>query len=421
MRQVGLNVIRDEVELKWANKGLRLVTGNDRAYEWVDSDDPRVHRVSPLQFLASYGDRADLEKNLLIQGDASHALRSLRDAPSHRDEYVGKVKLCYIDPPFNTGETFRYYNDAMARSEWLTMTRDVLVNVRELLSPDGSIWVHVDDSEQHHVRCLLDEVFGPRSFVATVIWQKRTTRENRTSFSSMHDYIHVYAPAGPIEWKRVRNPLPDKGAYVNPDDDPRGPWRSVPMTAQAGHATRAQFYSLVSPTGVTHEPPPGRCWTYSRSRFVELLDEGRVYWPKAGAGKPRLKKYASEVLGVAPFTIWAAEDVGTTGSAKKELMRLLPGKQPFDTPKPERLLERIVHIATDPGDMVLDCFLGSGTTASVAHKMGRRWLAVERDDLVVSQMTIPRLRRMLRGDGAGVSEDLGWQGGGGFTVRKVDS
>ncbi|WP_169743441.1 site-specific DNA-methyltransferase [Knoellia sinensis] len=304
---------------------------------------------------------------------------------------AGTVKLCYIDPPYNTGERFAHYNDRADRAEWLSTLHEHLLAARELLAPDGSLWLHLDDSEQHRARCVLDEVFGEDCFVATIVWQKRTTRDNRKSFSSMHDYIHIYAPAGPKAWKKVRNGLPDTGAFANPDNDPRGSWRSIPMNVQAGHATASQFYTVVTPTGVQHDPPPGRCWTYTAERLAELDAEGRVYWPRGGDGKPRLKRFESEVTGLAPFTIWSSDEVGDTGAAKRGLLSEFPHQQAFDTPKPLALLERIVSIATEPGDVVLDYYLGSGTTAVAAQRLGRRWVGIEQNLRTIEQFALPRL------------------------------
>lgn len=330
--------------------------------------------------------------SLLLQTDARQGLSGLLTAECS-EPVAGTVKLCYLDPPYNTGERFTHYDDRVDTATWLANLRDHLELAKQLLSPDGSLWLHLDDSEQHRARCVLDEVFGEEAFVATIVWQKRTTRDNRKAFSSMHDYIHVYAPAGPKTWKTVRNGLPDEGAFTNPDNDPRGPWRSVPMNVQAGHATASQFYTVTTPTGVRHDPPPGRCWTYTAQRLAELNAEGRVYWPRGGDGKPRLKRYQTEVTGLAPFTIWSADEVGDTGSAKRALLAEFPDRQPFDTPKPLALLERIVAIATDPGDVVLDYYLGSGTTAVAAQKMGRRWIGIEQSPRTVEEFALPRIKR----------------------------
>ncbi|WP_431190349.1 site-specific DNA-methyltransferase [Janibacter cremeus] len=334
--------------------------------------------------------RGEQAENLLIQGDASRALSELLSATAEQS-LAGRVKLCYLDPPYNTGERFAHYADKADRAQWLTTLHDHLVLAREFLAPDGSLWLHLDDSEQHRARCVLDEVFGEDCFVATIVWQKRTTRENRKAFSSMHDYIHVYAPAGPKAWKKVRNGLPDEGAFSNPDNDPRGPWRSVPMNVQAGHATAGQIYTLVTPTGAQHDPPPGRCWTYTAERLAELNTQGRVYWPRGGNGKPRLKRFQNEVTGLAPFTVWTADEVGDTGSAKRALLADFPNRQVFDTPKPVGLLERIVGIATDPGDLVLDFYLGSGTTAVASQRLGRRWVGIETSARTIEEFALPRL------------------------------
>lgn len=344
--------------------------------------------------------RGDSIDSLLMVGDAGEALRTLAGG-ALGDKYLNKVKLCYLDPPYNTGERFAYYNDRQGSDDWLEALRNNLLALRPLLATDASVWIHLDDSEQHRARIVLDEVFGRGAFVATIIWQKRLTRDNRTAFSSMHDYIHVYAPNGPRAWKKVRNGLVDDGAFSNPDEDPRGPWRSAPMSVQAGHATASQFYTVVTPTGARHEPPAGRCWTFTAERLAQLDSEGRVYWPRGGNGKPRLKRYESESEGLAPFTIWGAAEVGDTAVAKKSLMRQFPGHVAFDTPKPIALLERIVQVATDPGDLVLDFYLGSGTTAMAAHALGRPWIGVERNADVVETFVLPRLTSAYENESRG--------------------
>lgn len=322
---------------------------------------------------------------LILQGDNLQAMNLLAV------EGVDSVKLCYLDPPFNTGEDFAYYADSLPSTAWFESLVSRLIMVRDLLGKDGSVWLHLDDSEQHYGRLALDQVFGREAFVTTIIWQKRTSRDNRGAFSKSHDYIHVYAPSGPKRWKKIRNGLPDNGAFANPDSDPKGPWRSVPLSVQAGHATASQFYEVISPIGARHSPPTGRCWAYSQARLQELDGEGRIYWPRKGAGKPRLKRYASEISELVPTTIWLAEEVGDNAAAKKELLRMFPGSEVFDTPKPERLIERIIAIATDPGDLVLDCYLGSGTTAVVADRMGRRWVGIESRGSTINDVVLPRL------------------------------
>lgn len=411
------------LELTWTNKDKALLRQQDGSYEWVSPSDYRVAEVRLLHDAGTFGEthseRQRARDNLLIRGDSLNALTSLTRLPEFAKELAGKVKLIYIDPPFNTKQAFEQYDDNLEHSVWLTMMRDRLEQVQRFLAPDGSVWVHCDDYEQHRLRMVLDEVFGPASFVTTIVWQKRTSRDNRTAFSSQHDYIHVYARLG-VGWKTARNRLADGGDYANPDNDPRGPWRSIPMTAQAGHATKAQFYEITTPTGVVHSPPRGRCWTYTKRRFEELVAEDRVYWPKGGDGKPRLKKFPWESDGLVPFTIWNASEVDDNDDAKKQILAMFPNEPPFDTPKPERLMERIIHIATNPGDIVLDFFAGSGTTAAVAHKMGRRWVAAEWERKTLETYTIPRLEKVISGgDPGGITEAVGWQGGGGFRVLDV--
>lgn len=414
---------RGRLELTWANKGQSLLAPDDGSYSWVSPTDHRIAEVRLIHDADTVGSTHPAARraadNLLIRGDALNAMGSLIKLPEVRSDYVGKVKLCYIDPPFNTGEVFDDYADGLEHSVWLTMMRDRLAQIKELLAEDGSVWVHLDDIEAHRARCVLDEMFGPDNFVATIVWQKRTSRDNRAAFSSAHDYIHVYSPAG-TAWKNSRNRLDDSGDYSNPDNDPRGPWRSVPMSAQAGHATAAQFYTVVTPTGVEHPPPDGRAWTYTRERFDELVAEDRVYWPRQGDGKPRLKMFPWESEGLVPFTLWMASEVGENSDANAEIRALFPDAAPFATPKPERLLERIIGIATNPGDLVLDCFVGSGTTAAVAHKMDRRWIAIEREGATVETYSLPRLTKVVEGtDPGGITEMVGWQGGGGFRVLDV--
>lgn len=411
------------LELTWTNKSQRLLAHEDGSYEWLPPSDYRVAEVRLLDGAGTIGE-TNLEErraqdNLVIRGDALNALRALGELPEFADELVGKIKLAYLDPPFNTQESFLQYDDALEHSVWLTMIRDRLLQVKRLLAPNGSVWVHLNDDEMAYCKAVMDEIFGRDSFVSTVVWQKRTSRDNRAAFSSMHDYLLVYSPLG-TDWKHTRNRLLDEGEFANPDDDPRGPWRSIPMSAQEGHATAEQFYEVVTPTGDRHPPPKGRAWTYTQPRFDELVGEGRVYWPKKGRGRPRLKMYPWEAQGLVPFTLWLASEVGTTDEAKKEVLSAFPEAPPFDTPKPERLMERIVHIASDPGDTVLDPFLGSGTTAAVAQKTGRRFVGIERSHENIETYCLPRLRKVVDGDDVGgITEQLGWKGGGGFRVLDV--
>jgi adenine-specific DNA-methyltransferase len=269
----------------------------------------------------------------------------------------------------------------------------------------------------------MDEVLGSRCFVATVVWQKRPTRENRAAIGDVHDYLMVYSPRGQ-QWSEVRNRLERDAKslrqYRNPNNDPRGDWRTVPIDAQAGHATAAQFYEIEGPTGRVFRPPAGRAWSVTRHRYEELVAEGRLWFGKDGHGRPMAIRYLDEDLGLVPWTWWPHEEVGHTGESKKEILTLFPSVEPYDTPKPERLMRRIIHIASNPGDVVLDCFAGSGTTAAVAHKMGRRWIAVEWSRDTVETFARRRLEKVVAGDDpGGITNDVGWEGGGGFRILEV--
>ncbi|MCB1996043.1 MAG: site-specific DNA-methyltransferase, partial [Rhodoferax sp.] len=267
-----------------------------------------------------------------------------------------------------------------------------------------------------YLKVLMDEVFGRGNFVASCVWQKRYSRENREAIGDVHDYVLVYA-RDPFRFKAIRNLVPmtedQAKVYRNPNDDPRGRWRPVPMTAQAGHATPEQFYEVVTPGGAVHRPPVGRCWGISKSTYERLNREGRIYFGKDNKSQPNIIRYLSEVPGMAPWTWWPSDEVGHNDESKKEAMQLQEGELSFGTPKPERLLQRILHIATHPHDLILDSFLGSGTTAAVAHKMGRRWIGIEMGEHAVTHC-LPRLQKVVAGEPGGISQAVDWQGGGGF-------
>ncbi|HRP87740.1 MAG TPA: site-specific DNA-methyltransferase, partial [Gammaproteobacteria bacterium] len=305
--------------------------------------------------------------NLLIQGDNLEALKSLLPL------YAGRVKCIFIDPPYNTKSAFEHYDDNLEHSQWLSMIYPRLVLLRELLAEDGSIWVTIDDNEAHYLKVLMDEVFGRGNFVTSCTWQQRTTRENRKVFSEDCESILLYC-RDPELFKAKRNDLDlteaVKARYKNPDDDPRGPWQSVSLNAQGGHGTPSQFYEFIAPSGKVHRLPAGRCWLYTWPVMQEKIADSRVWFGAEGNNAPREKKFLSEAkAGLTPNTLWLAADVGTNDEAKKETVTLF-GEDVFETPKPERLIQRILHIATNANDLVLDSFLGSGTTAAVAHKMG---------------------------------------------------
>jgi adenine-specific DNA-methyltransferase len=402
-----------DVQLVWPNKHLTLRASGPTSYEWLEPTDTRLRR--PVRAEPLSPGLLSHTSNVLAIGDGLDVLEALAATPV----LVGGIRLVYIDPPFNTQVNFRQYNDSMQRAQWLSMMRDRLLALREHLAADASVWVHLDDAEVHRARAVMDEVFGEQAFVASVIWQKKTTRDSRAAFSSNHDTILVYAPSGPKKWKTSRNLLVKDDALLrNRDDDPRGPWADAPFTAPGYR--RAQQYDIVTPTGAVLRPPRGRSWYATEPTFNELLAEDRIWFPKGGDGSPRLKLFAHQLRGLVPFTVWGSNDTGTNDDAKRHLLALFPDIEVFDTPKPESLLERIIHIATNPGELVVDVFAGSGTTAATAHKMRRRWVTVERNAQTVAEFTLPRLNAVVRGeDAGGVTSTLAWPGGGSFEVINV--
>jgi len=352
---------------------------------------------------------ANGSENMLIHGDNLLALKSL--LPS----YEGKIKCIYIDPPYNTGSAFEQYDDNLEHSQWLSLIRPRLQLLWSLLSEDGSLWISIDDDEQAYMKVLCDELFGRGHFVASIIWQKRTSPDMRAAISDGHEYVLVYAK-NYDNFKKNRNKLPlspeQAKNYKNPDNDPRGPWTSTDCTAQAGHGTKEQFYTFTTPAGRVIELPPNLCWRFTKERLEEEIKAGRIWLGKDGKGVPRKKTYLSENTGVVPWTWWSNKEVGHTQEAKKEVNTLF-GNNSFATPKPERLISRIVSIATNPGDIVLDSFLGSGTTAAVAHKMNRKYIGIEMGEHAYTHCKV-RLDKVIEGEQGGISKAWNWNGGGGY-------
>ncbi|MDD2729833.1 site-specific DNA-methyltransferase [Malikia sp.] len=364
-----------------------------------------------LNFESAHGDPS--ADNLLIQGDNLLALKAL--LPFYR----GRVKCIFIDPPYNTQSAFEHYDDKLEHSQWLSMMHPRLVLLRELLAEDGSIWVTIDDNEAHYLKVLMDEVFGRPCFQTTIAWQSRYSRSSDATFSISHNSIHVYTKS-PEKWRAVRNRLPRSAEqakqYTNPDSDPRGPWRAIPWDAPNLRANLS--YPIVTPSGVTRFPPQGRCWSRTEEQWQELVRQGLAYFGRNGSGAPAFKQYLDDAPAIVPNTWWAHEDAGHTDEAKKELLALFGRDSVFATPKPERLIQRIFQIATQPSDIVLDSFLGSGTTAAVAQKMGRRWIGIEMGEHARTHC-LPRLEKVIAGEQGGISEAVGWEGGGGFRFHTL--
>jgi adenine-specific DNA-methyltransferase len=395
---------KQKLELTWVGKDNRprlepriLIEDTEKSYH-------AAARVS----------ENDIFDNVLIHGDNLLALKALEA------DYAGKVKCVFIDPPYNTGSAFTHYDDGLEHSIWLGLIRDRLEIIRRLLTDDGSLWITIDDREMPYLRVLLDEIFGRASFVAQNIWQKRYSRDNNSAIGDVHDYVICYA-IDVERFKSVRNRIePDaktRSAYRNPNNDPKGPWRLIPMSGAELRAN--QQYPVKTPSGKIIYPPEGRHWSVLEPKFLELVAEGKVSFGKNGDSAPGLIRYFSEIEGLVPWTWWPHEEVGHTDESKKEIHALFGKSDAFDTPKPERLLKRILSIATNPGDIVLDSFAGSGTTGAVAQKLGRRWIMVELGDHCTTHI-VPRLQKVIDGiDQGGISTAVGWKGGGGFRYYEL--
>ncbi len=356
----------------------------------------------------------DLFDNRLIFGDNLLALKALEQ------EFTGKIKCVFIDPPYNTGSAFEHYDDGIEHSIWLTVMRDRLEILRRLLSDDGSIWITLDDNEVHYAKVVCDELFERRNFVASVIWRKNYSPKSTAKFFSVdHDYILVFAKnVDRFTLNLMPRSEEQNRAYKNPDNDHRGLWKPSDLSARNYYSLGK--YSIVTPSGRRIEGPPGgNFWRVSELKFRELDKDRRIWWGRDGTSIPQIKRFLSEVKqGVTPQTFWSYEEVGHTQDAKKEILALF-GQDIFITPKPERLISRIVDLATEPGDFVLDSFLGSGTAAAVAHKMHRRWIGIELGEHCQTHC-LPRLQKVVDGaDPGGITEDVGWKGGGGFRYYKL--
>lgn len=371
-------------------------------------EDPELSYRAPRR--VSVDDQFD---NLLIHGDNLLALKALEQ------EFSGKVRCIFIDPPYNTGSAFQQYDDGVEHSIWLTLMRDRLEAMRELLSDDGSIWIAIDDNEGHYLKVLGDEVFGRKNFVASVIWQKNHARNNSAQyFSADHDFILVFAKNLP-NWRRNRvgRTAASDADFWNPDDDPRGDWRRSDLTAAKPYGDGK--YEVTGPNGDVFSPRGNRWWSLSRDSFAELARDNRIWWGKTGKTFPFRKRFKSELGGLVPTTVWLNEEVGNNREAKQEITRIFGSAGAFATPKPERLVERILNIATDPGDLVLDSFAGSGTTGAVAHKLRRKWIMVELGDHCAT-LVAPRLRKIIDGgDDGGMGAQRDWAGGGGFKFVRL--
>lgn len=381
----------------------------------------------------------DGDGNMIIHGDNLDALKALLPM------YEGRVKCIYIDPPYNTGNEKWVYNDNVndphikawlgkvvgaegedlsRHDKWLCMMYPRLKLLQKLLHPtNGSIFISIDENEVANLKLICNEIFGSNHHVATIAWQKRYSRENRGAIGDAHEYILIYASNVEV-FKNLRHKVAfddnSSKVYKNPNNDPKGRWRAVPMTAQGFRPN--QMYPITTPSGVIHYPPNGRCWSTVESEYKKLLEAGRIYFGKNGDSQPSTIRYLSEVEGMVPWTWWPHEEVGHTDEAKKEIISILGDASLFDTPKPTRLIDRILHIATDPNDIILDSFAGSGTTAHAVLNVNkqdgghRKFILVEMGDYA-ENITAERVRRVINGYGEGNKAVEGT--GGGFSFYEL--
>ena len=352
------------------------------------------------------------DDDLLIKGNNLLVLHSLIK------RYAGQVKLVYIDPPYNTGTDSFRYNDRFSHSAWLTFMRNRLEVAQNLLCKDGAIFVNLDDGEAHYCKVLMDEVFGRENFVGNIAWQKRISPDGRINLGDAFDHILVYArPAARVAFSALKKNKKQRARFKNPDNDPRGPWVSTDFAAQGYRPN--QMYEIQAPGGKKYRPPEGRCWKKIEESYLQLRDEGRIWFGKSGNGRPRIKTYLSESETVRSWTWWPNTEVGHNQEARKEINVLFGAERAKNmTPKPEYLLHRIISLVTNPGDIVMDFFAGSGTTAAVAHKMGRRWIAVEQMDYI-RELTKTRMKKVIEGEQGGISKEVGWEGGGSFVYAEL--
>ncbi|WNB74426.1 site-specific DNA-methyltransferase [Methylomonas koyamae] len=364
------------------------------------------------------GGQEDIFDNRLIFGDNLLALKALEQ------EFSGQVKCVFIDPPYNTGSSFTHYDDGLEHSIWLGLMRDRLEIIRRLLSDDGSLWISIDDNEAHYLKVMCDEVFGRSNFVANVVWQKKYSKQNDAKWlSTSHDHILIYAKIKDL-WKpnQVKRTDDQLRGYKNLDNDPRGAWQSVVYTCAKTRSERPNlYYGIKHPkTNELIFPSESRVWAYDKKRHEEHVRENLIWWGELQEkDKPRLKSFLSKVgTGLVPDTLWLRDDSGDNQDAKREMLAL-NAEDIFATPKPERLIAKVLQIASNPNDLVLDSFAGSGTTGAVAHKMGRRWIMVELGEHCHTHI-IPRLQKVIDGeDQGGISKAVNWQGGGGFRYYKL--
>lgn len=357
--------------------------------------------------------------NMLIEGDNLEAMRALRS------DYNSKIKCVFLDPPYNTASDFDHYDDNMGHAHWLSMMYPRLQAVRDLMADDGSLFISVDDNESHYLKVILDEIFGRANFVSNIIWQKKYTVANDAKhFSTTHDHILVYAK-DKNKWRpnRLKRSAEMDARYKNPDDHPKGPWKATPLHAKSGSKGKSgAAFTYRFKNGICWSPPIGTYSRFSEASLAAMDDADEIWFGKNGKGQPCRKTFLTDIAerGSVTSTIWLHDEVGNNHESRNEARNFVPD-DPFKTPKPERLIERILMLATKPGDLVLDSFLGSGTTIAVAHKMNRRWIGIELGAHARTHV-YPRMKAVVEGEQSGISASASWPvtGGSGFRYFKME-
>jgi adenine-specific DNA-methyltransferase len=392
---------KQKLELTWIGKENRPKLEPRILLEDPDKSYHAPHRVSDK----------DIFDNRLIFGDNLLALKALEQ------EFTGKVKCIFIDPPYNTGSAFTHYDDGVEHSIWLSLMRDRIEIIRNLLSVDGSLWITIDDNEAHYLKVLCDEVFGRINFVCNAVWQKKYTVANDAKWlAENHDHIFVYALNKEI-WRpyRLERSAEMDARYRNPDNHPKGVWKSTPLYAKRSGSAKEQAFSFTFNNGVSWTAPSGTSPRFPADTLRKMDENDEIWFGSNGTAIPTRKTFLCElkVSGPPAPTIWLHSDVGNNHEAREEVKAINP-LDSFSTPKPEKLLKRILDVATKTGDLILDSFAGSGTTGAVAQKMGRRWIMVELGEHCHTHI-IPRLQKVIDGtDQGGISKAVNWKGGGGF-------
>ena len=397
---------KQRLELTWIGKEIRPKLEPRILLEDAEKSYHATHRVS----------ENDIFDNRLIRGDNLLALKALEQ------EFTGKVKCIFIDPPYNTGSAFEHYDDGVEHSIWLGLMRDRLEILRNLLSEDGSLWITIDDNEAHYLKVMCDEIFGRANFVANVVWQKKYTVANDAKwFSENHDHILIFAKNKEV-WRpyRLERTSQMDQRYRNPDNHPKGVWKSTPLYAKRLGSEKEQAFSFQFKNGVVWTPPKGTSPRFPAETLRQLDENDEIWFGADGKANPSRKTFLSElkISGTPPATIWLHTDAGNNHEAREEV-KCINTEDYFATPKPEKLMRRVLEIATNPGDLVLDSFAGSGTTGAVAQKMGRRWIMIELGEHCHTHI-IPRLKKVIDGeDKGGITQTVNWKGGGGFRYYRL--